>query len=102
MRPPYLRSLIALAAVAGGAASAQDSPPPETVAQPTPPVMVLSDTIEYCARLQHMIQDAPARPTDVNVLLNEGRRMCEHGEVRHGVSRLRTAIWLLHHRVAAP
>jgi hypothetical protein len=99
MRPPYLRSLIALAAVAGGAASAQDSPSSEPITQP---VMVLSDTIEYCTHLQQMIQDAPGRPTDVNVLLIEGRRMCEHGEVRRGVSRLRTALWLLHHRVAAP
>jgi hypothetical protein len=102
MRPPYLRSLIALAAVAGGAASAQDSPTSQAAAQPAQPVMVLSDTIEYCAHLQHMIQDAPVRATDINVLLNEGRRMCEHGEVRRGVARLRTALWLMHHRVAAP
>jgi len=102
MRQPYLRSLIALAAVAGGAASAQDSPPSEAVAQPAQPVMVLSDTYEYCNRLQRMIQEAPGRPTDVNVLLIEGHRMCEHGEIRRGVSRLRTALWMLHHRVAAP
>jgi len=102
MRPPYLRTLIALAAVAGGAASAQDSPPTEAVAQPAQPVMVISDTYEYCMRLQRMIQQAPGRPKDVNLLLIEGHRMCEHGEIRRGVLRLRTALWTLHHPVAAP
>jgi len=102
MRQPYLRCLITLAAVAGGAASAQDSPPAGAAAQPAPPVMVLSDTMEYCTHLQHLIQDAPRRPAEVNLLLNEGRRMCEHGEIRRGVTHLRTALWQLHHRVATP
>ena len=78
--------------VAGCSAYAQELPPP----------MVLTDTVEYCTHLQHLILDRPARPPDVNRLFTEGRRMCEHGEVRRGVSRLRSAIWLLHHRTLAP
>jgi hypothetical protein len=67
-------------------------------AQEAPPVRVLSDTVEYCTHLQQLVQERPARPPDVNKLFADGRRMCEHGEVRRGVSRLRNALWLLNHR----
>jgi hypothetical protein len=95
---PLLRTLAAAsraaccAVVAGSAAYAQEPPP----------AMVLTDTVEYCTHLQHLILDRPVRPPDVTRLLIEGRRMCEHGEVRRGVSRLRSAIWLLHHRTLTP
>jgi hypothetical protein len=83
------RPLVAvLAALSCGTARAQEPPP----------VVVLTDTVEYCTHLQRMIQDRPTRPPDVNRLLTEGRRMCEHGEVRRGIFRLRNALWLLHHR----
>ncbi len=59
---------------------------------------VLSDTVEYCTHLQQLIQERPGRPQDVNKLLADGRRMCEHGEVRRGVFRLRNALFLLNHR----
>jgi len=80
------------AVAAGCTAGAQEAPPP----------MVLTDTVEYCTHLQHLILDRPVRPPDVNRLFTEGRRMCEHGEIRRGVSRLRSAIWLLHHQAPAP
>jgi hypothetical protein len=69
-------------------------------AQEPPPVRVLSDTVEYCTHLQQLIQERLARPPDVNKLFADGRRMCEHGEVRRGVARLRSALWLLNHRVS--
>lgn len=83
-----LRLVVAAMATSGYAAHAQEPPP----------VRVLSDTVEYCAHLQQLIQERPGRPPDVNKLFMDGRRMCEHGEVRRGVSRLRNALWLLNHR----
>jgi hypothetical protein len=87
-------SLAAAAALAGGVALPQEPNPP--------PVAVLTDTVEYCGQLQRMILKRPNRPPDINKLLAEGQRMCDHGEVRPGISRLRRALWLLHHRNAAP
>jgi hypothetical protein len=87
------RSLIAACAVGSGASA---------YAQEPQPAMVLTDTVEYCTHLEHLIQERPIRPPEVNRLFAEGRRMCEHGELRRGISRLRSAIWLLHHKAPVP
>ncbi|HTZ69501.1 MAG TPA: hypothetical protein VMB71_02525 [Acetobacteraceae bacterium] len=80
--------LAALVTLAGSTAHTQELAPDA----------VLSDTVEYCGTLQHLIVQHPVRPPDVNHLLVEGRRMCDHGEIRPGIFRLRRALWLLHHR----
>jgi hypothetical protein len=87
-------SLATVAILAGGAALPQEPSPP--------PVAVLTDTVEYCGQLQRMILKRPNRPPDINKLLAEGQRMCDHGEVRPGIARLRRALWLLHHRTQTP
>ena len=83
--------LLTLAALAGNIAHAQEAP-----------VAVLTDTAAYCVQLQRLILERPIRPPDINRLLVEGRRMCDHGEVRPGILRLRRALWMMHHRVATP
>lgn len=62
------------------------------------PMPVLTDTPEYCNQLERRIRDRPNRPPEVIRLTNEGHQMCDHGEVRAGILRLRRALGLLRHR----
>ncbi len=60
---------------------------------------VTSDTPEYCLRLLDRLSDrvrtAPApAPHEVTDLSSEGQRMCDQGQIRGGIMRLRRA-WLL-------
>jgi hypothetical protein len=64
-----------------------------------PPAIILTDTEEYCDRLQQMIGDRAAHVTEARRLFIEGRRMCDHGEVRAGIARLRQALIIVRHRV---
>jgi hypothetical protein len=63
------------------------------------PLEVTSDTPEYCARLQARLNDrlhispAPA-PPEVTQLSADGQRMCDQGQTRGGILRLREA-WLM-------
>nr|WP_294557412.1 hypothetical protein [uncultured Rhodopila sp.] len=66
------------------------------------PVEVTSDTPEYCQYLHtrvdsqvHLASTPP--PREVTDLSAEGERMCEHGQTRGGIMRLRRALWLLMH-----
>ncbi len=67
-----------------------------------PPMEVTSDTPEYCLELAHrvnnLVEVAQAKPPQqVADLQVEGKRMCEHGETRGGIMRLRQAILLMKH-----
>jgi hypothetical protein len=60
---------------------------------------VTSDTHEYCARLLGRLTDlvrlSPTPPPpEVSHLSSEGQRMCDQGQTRGGILRLRRA-WLL-------
>ncbi len=60
---------------------------------------VTSDTPEYCVRLldrvSNLVRVSPSPPpSDVTRLSAEGQRMCDQGETRGGILRLRRA-WLL-------
>lgn len=66
-------------------------------AEPGPPVT--SDTPEYCLHLldevSQMVRVAPSPPPqEVSALSTEGQRMCNHGQTRPGILRLRRA-WML-------
>jgi hypothetical protein len=65
------------------------------------PVIVLTDTMEYCEQLQHRLLAHPPWPLEVTKLYNEGRMLCDHGEVRGGINRLRQALRMLNHHVPA-
>jgi hypothetical protein len=65
-----------------------------------PPQQVTSDTPEYCSRLLDRISElartAPAPPPyEVTSLSIEGQRMCNQGQTRGGLLRLRRALVLL-------
>ncbi len=61
------------------------------------PMAVTSDTPEYCATLQHLANAAPSPSAEVKRLIAEGQEMCERGEVRGGIARLRRALVVERH-----
>ncbi len=57
-----------------------------------------TDTPEFCHHLSSRLTEAERitpPPQAVQTLADEGRMMCDHGEVRRGVHRLRRAFRLL-------
>ena len=66
----------------------------------TIPMQVTSDTPEYCQQLLVRVSDlqrlasAPL-PREVVDLTSEGQRMCDHGQTRGGIMRLRSALMLM-------
>jgi hypothetical protein len=64
------------------------------------PFEVTSDTPEYCVRLLDRIarlvtaSSAPL-PREVFDLSSEGQRMCDHGQTRGGILRLRRALVIM-------
>jgi hypothetical protein len=80
---------------AGGPVAAQQAGDPDTLE-------VTTDTLEYCQYLHtrvdsqvHLASTPP--PREVTDLSAEGERMCEHGQTRGGIMRLRRALLLLMH-----
>jgi len=64
------------------------------------PVEVTSDTPEYCLQLLDRVSDlvrlaAEPIPREVTDLTTEGHRMCEHGQTRGGIMRLRSALMIM-------
>ena len=73
-----------------GRVAAQDEAPPP------PPMIVTSDTADYCARLWRQIQArGSAVPAVVRDLGEEGHSLCDDGQVRGGINRLRRALMML-------
>ena len=66
------------------------------------PAQVITDTPQYCLqlfdRVSEMVRVAPAPPPEeVMHLSTEGQRMCDQGQTRGGILRLRRAIMLMIH-----
>ncbi|HET6183996.1 MAG TPA: hypothetical protein VFA03_10440 [Acetobacteraceae bacterium] len=71
---------------------------------PTPTVVVTTDTEPFCqqlsAKLQELIRVSPRPPQpDVLSLGDEGRHLCDIGEVRGGILRLRRGVALMMHQL---
>jgi len=66
-------------------------------AQPAP-VAVTTDTPEYCARMTTQVEARPDLTAEMHRLLDEGRHLCQRGEVRGGIMRLRRAMLLIQGR----
>ena len=69
---------------------------------PQPPMEVTTDTPEYCLQLEdkvnNLVEVAQTKPPQqVSYLQDEGKRMCDHGQTRGGIMRLRQAILLMKH-----
>ena len=63
-------------------------------------VEVTTDTPEYCLHLLDMVstmvrQAEQPPPRDITDLSSEGQRMCDHGQTRGGIMRLRKALALM-------
>jgi hypothetical protein len=68
----------------------------------SPPQRVTSDTPEYCLKLRdrvgELVRVAPAPPPqEVSFLSSEGQRMCDQGQTKGGILRLRRALMLMMH-----
>lgn len=66
----------------------------------TNPMEVTSDTPEYCLYLLDRVSKlasvaAAPVPRNVTDLTTEGHRMCEHGQIRSGIVRLRSALLMM-------
>ena len=77
------------------------------VAGQSPPQQVTSDTPEYCLhlldRVSEMVRIAGSPPPqEVTFLSSEGQRMCDQGQTRGGILRLRRALVLMMHRSDEP
>jgi hypothetical protein len=70
------------------------------LADDLPSFTLTTDTPAYCAQLAKQVGDRHSTIPDVQRLLAEGHDMCDHGEVRGGIKRLRRALVILHHRKA--
>jgi len=96
---PAVRMLgLGAAAVWLGAAPVASQPPPQ---------QVTSDTPEYCLhlldRVSEMVRVAGSSPPqEVTVLSSEGQRMCDQGQTRGGILRLRRALMLMMHQSEGP
>lgn len=81
-------------AILGGPVAAQMQ------ASQSSPMIVTSDTPEYCLYLLDRVSDlvrltiSPV-PREVTDLTTEGQRMCAHGKTRMGIMRLRSALMIM-------
>jgi hypothetical protein len=89
-----LLSLVACLLISAASVSAQ-----VRIAQGGP-MEITTDTPEYCQKLLNRIGElvrlatAPV-PRDATDLTAQGQRMCDHGQTRGGIMRLRTALMLM-------
>jgi hypothetical protein len=66
----------------------------------TPPMEITTDTPEYCQKLLRRIGElvrlatAPV-PHEASDLTTEGQKMCDHGQTRMGIMRLRSALMIM-------
>lgn len=96
MRPPSTPSAPALLAallatvLLGGAAAARQARDADAA-----PMVVTTDTRDYCLTLSDQIQSYGALPDAVRGLQVEGRALCSEGQVRGGINRLRRALMVL-------
>ena len=81
MTPRLLLSVAAIVLVAGPASS-QD------------PMTITTDTMEYCITLADRMAETDM-PPHARLLWRNGRAMCEHGQVRDGLARLRRAMLMI-------
>ena len=71
------------------------------------PELVTSDTPEYCLhlldRVSEMVRVAGSPPPqEVTFLSTEGQRMCDQGQTRGGILRLRRALMLMMRQTQGP
>ncbi len=78
--------------------AAQPLPAARCLAQEPQSFALTSDTPAYCVQLAREVTERHSQVLDVQRLLAEGKELCDHGQVRGGIRRLRRALVLLHHK----
>jgi hypothetical protein len=73
---------------------------PSSVTGQTAALEITSDTPEYCLHLLDRVsslvrESVQPPPHEVTDLSSEGQRMCDHGQTRGGIMRLRRALVLM-------
>lgn len=92
-RPMLLRASLVLITLACGstAIAAQDGEAPDART-----MIVTSDSGAYCRTLSGVIDAHGALPREVKELKTQGDWLCNEGQVRGGIARLRRALIVLH------
>jgi hypothetical protein len=77
------------------------------LASQSPPQQVITDTPEYCLHLLDRVSELVRvaglpPPHEVAFLSSEGQRMCDQGQTRGGILRLRRALMLMMRRTDGP
>ena len=77
------------------------------VVSQSPPQQVISDTPQYCLHLLDRVSElvrvaGSPPPQEVAFLSSEGQRMCDQGQTRGGIMRLRRALMLMMHASQGP
>jgi len=75
----------------------------DTAAQIVTAPVVTTDTREYCNSLRDRVsmllhEATTPPPNEVFDLSVQGQRMCDHGQPRGGIQRLRRALMLMHQK----
>jgi hypothetical protein len=66
------------------------------------PMVITSDTVQYCNELQLRLARTSQAGPEVQALVADGRKLCDHGEVRGGIARLRRALVMQNRQGRAP
>ncbi len=56
------------------------------------PECITTDTLDYCAKLERKMDSLANVPPHAQALRMQGQTMCEHGQIRAGLARLRRAV----------
>jgi len=93
--PAHLYALVAVPLSVGLGIAVMPSP----VAGQAMPPQVTTDTPQYCLQLLDQVSEevrvSAHPPQEVSNLSTEGQRMCDQGQTRGGIMRLRRALVLL-------
>ena len=95
--------LVPAAAGRSGMAQGHQTNPPDgslpaggaLTADPQAPMQMTGDTMEYCMQLEHRISADPKRTAEVRQLVRQGHQLCDHGQVRLGLTKMRRAFMML-------
>jgi hypothetical protein len=68
---------------------------PSMIAGAEDPVTITTDTPEYCIGLADRMRAEGDMPPHARLLWHNGLAMCEHGQVRDGLARLRRAMLMM-------
>jgi hypothetical protein len=104
--PARLYGVASLLLCAGAGVALLPPATGQSVSNQAAPDRVTTDTPAYCLqlldRVSELVRALPSPPQEVTSLSTEGQRMCDQGQTRGGIMRLRRALVLLRQQAAGP